>query len=101
MTEDSPTWLRGWLPLADITRLGISHARIPHPIPREEIHAGLYVKCPLLLSDFLNSNLSKNVVKLPNINFYENPFSGYRVVTCGQTDTTNLRGSNLATFGNF
>jgi hypothetical protein len=26
------------------------------------------------------------LVKLSNINFHENPFSGSRVVTCGQTD---------------
>jgi hypothetical protein len=60
------------------------------------MYIGLYVKCPLFLSDlikleFYGGRFSKN------IKFYENPFSGSRVVTDGQTDMTKL----IAAFRNF
>jgi hypothetical protein len=51
----------------------------------------LPVKCPSLLSSFFqNWNVSTNLY-LPNIKFYENPFSGCRSVTGGHTEVrTNM-----------
>jgi hypothetical protein len=45
---------------------------------------GLHVKCPLLLSDF---NQNWNVLGNCDytVQYLENPFSGSRVVACGQT----------------
>jgi hypothetical protein len=49
-------------------------------------------KVPLLLSDFNEtSNVYTNFQKkYSNIKFHKNPFSGSRVVPCGQTDMTKL-----------
>jgi hypothetical protein len=31
-------------------------------------------------------NVSANLINLPNMAFYENPLSRFRVITCGQSD---------------
>ena len=52
----------------------------------------LRVKYPLFVSDFNDTwiFLDRFSKKYSNIIFYENPFSGSRVVPCGQTDMTKL-----------
>jgi hypothetical protein len=53
------------------------------------MHAG---KCTLLVSDFNQIWMwLQTSVKLPNIRFREYPFSGSRVVTCGETDMAKLK----------
>ena len=51
------------------------------------MYIGLHVKCPLFLPDFnkilIFSTDFRNLIKF---RFQENPFSGSRVVPCGQTD---------------
>jgi hypothetical protein len=52
---------------------------------------GLHVKCPSFLTDFNETWIfSTDFRKIPNINLHENPFSGSRIVPCGQTDMTKL-----------
>jgi hypothetical protein len=51
------------------------------------MHVGLHVKCPLLLSNFNhNWNVLTILVKLYNITFDENPFSGSKVVSYVQME---------------
>jgi hypothetical protein len=52
-----------------------------------EMHVGLSMKYPLLLTD-INQNLgvSQILVKLPNTKFHENPFSCSRYFMCWQAD---------------
>jgi hypothetical protein len=51
------------------------------------MHVGHHVKCPLLLPDFNQYlNISTILMKLRNVKFDENPFSGSRVVSCVQRD---------------
>ena len=51
---------------------------------KNKTYFGLTVNCPIL--DFLD-RFHKS---LSSIKFHINPFSGSRVVTCGQTDMTKL-----------
>ena len=51
------------------------------------MYVGLHVKYPLFLSDFNDTELSRQIFeKFPSIKFNENPSSGSRVVPCGRTD---------------
>jgi hypothetical protein len=48
---------------------------------------GLYVKYPLFLSDFNETEFSqKKKKKTSNIKFHENPFNGSGVVLCRRMD---------------
>jgi hypothetical protein len=59
---------------------------------------GLQVKYPLFLSDLNETKFSRRIFeKYSNIKFHENPYSGSRVVQCGQTDMTKL----IVAFRNF
>jgi hypothetical protein len=61
--------------------------RLPtHSLPRSETHVGLHINYLLLLDFNQNWNVSTNSSKLHTIKFHENTFSGFRIVTCGQTD---------------
>jgi len=51
------------------------------------MYIGLHVKYPLYLPDYNKTEFSRQFVeKYSNINFYENPSSGSRVVPCEQKD---------------
>ena len=50
-------------------------------------YIGLHVKYPLFLSDFNETELSRQIFdRYSNIRFYEILSSGSRAVSCGQTD---------------
>ena len=51
------------------------------------MYVGIQVKYPLFLPDFKETLiLSTEIRKIPDINFYENPSSGSRVVPRGRAD---------------
>jgi len=52
-----------------------------------KIYIGLYVKRPLFLSDFKEILIfSTDFAKILKYNFYKNPSSASRNVTCGKAD---------------
>ena len=52
----------------------------------------LHIKCPLFLSDFNETEFSRQFFeKYSDIKFYENPFSWSQVFPCGQTDGRTCR----------
>jgi hypothetical protein len=56
------------------------------------MYIGLHVKYPLLLSDFNDTLISRQILeKYSNIKFNENPSSGSRVVSCGRTDRHDMK----------
>ena len=65
------------------------------------MYIGLHVKYPLLLSDFNDTLISRQILeKYSNIKFNENPSSGSRVVSCGRTDRHDMR-KLIVAFTNF
>jgi hypothetical protein len=51
------------------------------------MYIGIHVKYPLVLSDFNETEFSRQIFeKYPNIELNGNLSSGSRVVPCGQTD---------------
>jgi hypothetical protein len=51
------------------------------------VYVGLHLKHSLLLSDFIETNFSRQIFeKYSYTKFNENPSSGSRAVPCGQTD---------------
>jgi len=60
------------------------------------MYVGLHVKHPLFLSDFNRTwNFSKYFRIYSNIKFHENPSSGSRVFSCGQTDRHDEANSDI------
>ena len=52
-----------------------------------DIIINVHVKYPLLLSDVIKFELSRQIFeKYADIKLHENPFSGSRVVLCGRKD---------------
>jgi len=63
--------------------------------------SGFHVKYQFFLSDLNeNSNFLEFFEKQSNIKFRENPFSGSRVVPCGQTDGPTDMTKLIAAFRN-
>jgi hypothetical protein len=73
-----------WIPHAvTSTRVG---RWIPHAVTSTRVIACLHVKC-LVFCPILTETYLQVSVKLPNIKFNGNPFNGFWVVTCVQTNT--------------
>jgi len=55
-------------------------------------YIGLYVKHPLFISDFNETWIFRQFSETySNTKFYENPFFGSRIDSCGQTDRRTER----------
>jgi hypothetical protein len=64
------------------------------------MYAGLHVNYALFLWDFKELEFSRqSFQKYSNIKFYENPSSGCRDVSCGQTDRHVEHNSRVSQFG--
>jgi hypothetical protein len=66
-----------------------------------KMYIGIDVKCPLFLSDFNETWISRQMFeKASNIKFHENPSNGSRVVPCGWTDRHDKANSRFRNFAN-
>jgi hypothetical protein len=67
-----------------------------------QMYIGLRVKYPLLLSDLMILEFSRQIFeKSSNIKFHENPYSGSRVVPSGRTDRQTDMTKLIIAFRNF
>jgi hypothetical protein len=56
------------------------------------LYIGLHVKYPLFFSDFNETwSCSTHFRKISKLKFHENPSSGSRIISCGQTDRQTNR----------